>query len=156
MKRQKGFSLIELLIVIAVILLLSGIAIPSLIRSRMVGNETSAVQTLKQMTAASVAYQIQCDNLGFESSLTLLGSGSGDCTSGANLLDNVLGGSTAPQKSGYVFTFTGDGQTPSVAYTIQADPLSSYSGSRHFFVDQTGIIRQNDTTPATASDSPLQ
>jgi len=155
-KRQKGFSLIELLIVIAVILLLSGIAIPSLIRSRMAGNEASAVQTLKQMATASVAYQVQCDDLGFEASLTLLGSGSGDCTSGANLLDNILGGSVAPKKSGYVFTFTGDGQTPSVAYTIQADPLSSFSGSRHFFVDQTGTVRENDTAQATASDSPLQ
>jgi prepilin-type N-terminal cleavage/methylation domain-containing protein len=156
MKRQKGFSLIELLLVVAVILVLTGIAIPSLIRSRIAGNEASAVQTLKQMGAASIAYQIQCDDLGFEASLTLLGNGSGDCTSGANLLDNVLGGSASPQKSGYVFTFTGDGQTPSVAYTIQADPVSSLSGSRHFFIDQSGTVRENDTAQATVSDAALQ
>ena len=156
MKRQKGFSLIELLIVIAVILALAGIAIPSLISSRMRANEASAAQTLKQMAAASTAYQTQCDSQGFEASLVLLGSGSGDCTSGANLLDNVLGGSTSPQKSGYVFTFTGDGQTPSTAYTIQADPVSSYTGAKHFFIDQTGVVRENDTAQATSADNPIQ
>jgi len=154
--RQKGFSLVELLIVISVILLIAGISIPSLMQSRMRGNEASAVGSLRQMAAASVAYQLQCDNLGYESTLTLLGPGAGDCASGANLLDGVLGGSASPQKAGYAFTFTGDGQTPSIAFTISADPLNSYSGTRHFFIDQTGVVRENDTVTATIADTPIQ
>jgi type IV pilus assembly protein PilA len=154
-KLQKGFSLIELLIVVSVILVIAGISIPTFLQSRMRANETSAVTTLRQMATASLAYQVECDN-GFESSLLLLGPGGGDCTSGANLLDSILGGSASPQKSGYVFVFTGDGQTPSNAYAITADPLSSYSGTRHFYIDQTGVVRENDTTTAGAADLPIQ
>jgi type IV pilus assembly protein PilA len=154
-KLQKGFSLIELLIVISVILVIAGISIPTLLQSRMRANEASAVATLRQMATASLAYQVQCEN-GFESSLVLLGPGGGDCTSGANLLDSILGGSASPQKSGYVFVFTGDGQTPSNGYGITADPLGSYSGIRHFFIDQSGVVRENDTATATAADLPLQ
>jgi type IV pilus assembly protein PilA len=155
-KRQSGFSLIELLIVISVILLIAGISIPSLIQSRMRGNEASAVGSLRQMATSSLAFQVQCSDVGYESTLTLLGPGGGDCASGANLLDSVLGGSASPQKAGYAFTFTGDGQTPSIAFTISADPISGYSGTRHFFIDQSGVVRENDTATATIADQPIQ
>jgi hypothetical protein len=99
---------------------------------------------------------VQCSDLGYEATLTLLGPGSGDCTTGANLLDSILGGAASPQKTGYAFTFTGDGQTPSVAFAISADPVSGYSGTRHFFIDQTGVVRENDTATATIADAAIQ
>lgn len=153
-RKQGGFSLIELLIVVAIILIIAAIAIPSLLTSRMSANEASAVQSMRTIQSAETAYSTTYPDVGFSATLADLGSGGGaSCTASSTqacLIDEVLASGT---KSGYVITWTGDGLTPSVSYTLNADPSArGSSGRRSFFSNYPGVIRFNDTVPATASD----
>src|SRR5579871_2678084 len=100
-KNQKGFSLIELLIVVAIILIIAAIAIPNLLRSRMAANEASAVGSIRTMNTAAITYNSTYGN-GFPPALSAIGTtgtGAVSCTN-AQLLDSVL---TAGTKSGYTF-----------------------------------------------------
>jgi len=164
MKRQKGFSLIELLIVVAIILIIAAIAIPNLLKSRMSAQESSAAGTLRTYNTAMVSYYTQCPTIGYPADLTKLGPGAGDCT-GANLVDNVLGGAaTSVNKSGYTFTYAVvNSGGLNGAYTINANPLvCGSSGIKTFYTDQTAVIRgpQSNTstscTPATGANSAIQ
>jgi len=151
MAREKGFSLIELLIVVAIILIIAAIAIPNLLRSRIAANEASAVGSIRTINTAEVTFASTYPDVGF-AALASLG-GSGGTSTGAGLLDSVLAGGT---KSGYSFTTTITGGTPATQYTVQGDPLSAQTGQRHFFSDQSGVIRYNTSAQATVSDNPLQ
>src|ERR1700739_1791702 len=103
-KKQKGFSLIELLIVVAIILIIAAIAIPNLLRSKMAANEASAVGSMRTLNTAAVTYTVSYG--GYPPSLASLGpiAAGGTASSGlADLVDSVLAGGT---KSGYSFTYT--------------------------------------------------
>jgi type IV pilus assembly protein PilA len=157
-RKQKGFSLIELLIVVAIILIIAAIAIPNLMRSRMAANEASAVGSVRTINTAEVTYAAAYPDTGFAPTLAALGSSAaGACTAlstNACLIDDKL---TTGTKSGYTFLVGGTSGTPATTYTVTADPVTrGSSGQRSFFSDQTGVIRYNQSAAAGTSDAALQ
>jgi type IV pilus assembly protein PilA len=163
MKRENGFSLIELLIVVAIILVIAAIAIPNLLRSRMAANEASAAESMRMINTAEAAYNAAFPNLGYSNTLTDLG-GASPCaavsTTAACLLDNLVAQSNAAAgKSGYYFTYTptaGGAATVVSQYTIQGTPLTvGRTGLRQFFTDESYVIRYSTTGPATVNSPGL-
>jgi len=154
--RSTGFSLIELLIVVAIILIIAAIAIPNLLKSRMAANQASAVESLRTIISVEVTYS-STYNQGYTSNLAQLAfpaSGSAN-SSAAGLIDSVLAGGS---KSGYTFTYAAsaavNGSTTN--YTVNADPVNpGMTGQNHYYADASGVIRLNTSATASASDSPI-
>ncbi len=151
--KQKGFSLIELLIVVAIILIIAAIAIPNLMRSKMAANEASAVASLRTLNTSIVAYSTTYAT--DPPTLASLGPSAAPSSTAADLVDNLLGVDPA-QKSGYTITYTSVAATPITQYTILAAPQSPSTGQRKFFTDQSGVIRQTtDGSTPTGSSLPI-
>ncbi len=143
--QQGGFSLIELLIVVAIILVIAAIAIPNFMRSRMSANEASAVSSIRAINTAQVAYNSTYPTVGYADNLTKLGAPtSGQVSStAAGYLDWVLGCPTQPcPKSGYLFNITNVTGSPVVqGFSVTAVPqIPGSSGVRGFCSDQLGPI----------------
>jgi prepilin-type N-terminal cleavage/methylation domain-containing protein len=143
MRTQKGFSLIELLIVVAIILIIAAIAIPNLIRSRMSANEASAVASLRTINTAQATYILTYPSAGYADNLAKLGGNAGppDSTN-AQLLDWVLGCAAQPcPKSGYNFAIINPIGNPVSAYSTTAVPtLPGTSGVRGFCGGSVTVI----------------
>jgi prepilin-type N-terminal cleavage/methylation domain-containing protein len=147
-KAQKGFSLIELLIVVAIILIIAAIAIPNLLRSRMAANEASAVGSLRTLNTAAVTYSTTY-GIGYPDALSDLGPAASATSTSADLVDSVLASGT---KSGYTFTWAGGGDT----YTITAAPTTlGTTGQRGFFTDESGVIRGDADGTADVNSTPI-
>jgi len=156
--KQKGFSLIELLIVVAIILIIAAIAIPNLLRSKMAANEASAVASLRTYNTTIIAYQTTYGTMP-TTDFSQLGPVSGGGTpsaSAADLVDSLLGVANPAVKSGYSFRYAPVSATPVTQYTILAVPQSASTGQRQFFTDQSGVIRQTtDGTTPTVTSTPI-
>jgi len=155
-KAQQGFSLIELLIVVAIILLIAAISIPNLLRSRMAANESAAVGALRTLNTAELTYLSSCPAAGFSASLSELNTGT-ICAGGQSIIDETLATGT---KSGYNFVYNpgeADAQGLIDSYSFTAQPVSTgTTGQRSFYSDQTGVIRyelDGNTVPTNASSA---
>ena len=166
--KQRGFSLIELLIAVAIILIIAAIAVPNLLRSRMAANEASAVSAMRTINTAASSYNSMYSN-GFPPSLTALGTGGTtvtNCTS-AQLIDETLSSGT---KGGYLFQFqpglaanqlnsTSSTCAGAYGYTdgymVTAVPIMvGNTGQRSFCTDSSGVIRFNMSGTANPGPSP--
>lgn len=166
MSREKGFSLIELLIVVAIILIIAAIAIPNLLRARMSANDSGAAETIRTLNTAELTYNTSYPSSGFAQALSALGPNGQNCSQSTNissssacLVDQLVAcaATNGPcPKSGYNFYLTGtapaSGQ-PASDYTASAGPIGWYtSGTWNWCSAPDSVVRRQGVPQgATAS-----
>lgn len=154
-KAAAGFSLIELLIVVAIILIIAAISLPNYMHSKMLANEAATVQNMRNIATAEVIYSTTFGQ-GYSALLTNLGGTGTSTPTNAVLIDDILAQGT---KSGFTVTYASLNPDPDgkpTGFTVNARPVDlGHTGQRYFYTDQTGVIRQAFSGPATVNDSPI-
>jgi prepilin-type N-terminal cleavage/methylation domain-containing protein len=141
MSKAKGFSLIELLIVVAIILIIAAIAIPNLVKSKMAANEAAAVGSTRTIVTSELTYASVYPGTGYTTLSNLYSAG---------FIDSVLG---AGSKSGYSFSLAAAGGTPTNTFTANANPLTAGTTGTNFYCsDQTGVIQRGSSSFGTSSN----
>ncbi len=141
-EESSGFSLVEVLLVVMVILIIAAIAIPNLVHGKMRANEAAAVASMQTIHTAEVMYFNTYPEIGYSSNLANLGPNGSDCekptsTNACLIMDDVL---TSGVKSGYIFEVVGDGNKPTASYTASASPASGVSGRCTMAANQSGEL----------------
>ena len=137
-----GFTLVEILVVVMVLMIIAAIAIPNLVHGKMRANEAAAVSSVKTINTAQLMYKDAFPEVGYSSSLTNLGSHGSSCekptsTNACLIMDEAL---TNGMKNGYMFDIVGDGNKPTASYSVTAVPESSVSGRCNISSSQNGDI----------------
>lgn len=143
--RLAGFSLVEILVVVMVLMIIAAIAIPNLVHGKMRANEAAAVASVKTINTAEYMYHETYSDVGYASSLAKLGSNGSSCdqptsSNACLIMDEAL---TSGIKSGYVFEVLGDGSKPSTSYTVTASPESTVSGRCSISSNQGGDVKMS-------------
>lgn len=150
MTKNHGVTLIELIIVVAIIAIIVAIAIPNLIRSKMSANESSAVSGIRTISTGEISYKaaaMEIDSttgVGQYGDLTELGSGT------ETFIDTVL---SLGSKSGYQYTVTAVNHSSAPTFTATSSPVASRTGIKSYFIDDTGIIRFSGVAGVNANSS---
>ncbi|MFH0876870.1 MAG: prepilin-type N-terminal cleavage/methylation domain-containing protein [Candidatus Omnitrophota bacterium] len=140
--KSQGFTLVEIMIVVAIIIVLAAIAIPNLVRSRLTANEAAAIASLKTITWAAITYRTS--NSGYPADIAQLGAGV------PSYIDSVLSTGT---KQGYIFNVTGG----SGNFNVTAQPVAeNITGTRSFYSDASAVIRASTGSPADGSSPPIE
>src|SRR5438094_4867330 len=155
MRENKGFSLIELLIVVAIILIIAAIAIPNLLRARIAANEASAVSSLRTINTAQVTYTTTYPTIGYASTLAILGPAANGCAAGpastnACMIDFAMSSAATTAKSGYLFEVLNTAGTPVTTYVTDAGPATwNQTGVRRFCSIEDAVLRFDSANNAS-------
>ena len=154
LRQRQGFTLIELMIVVAIIAIIAAIALPSLLGAKKNANESAAIAALRAIGTSCEQYRTSLVPASYPPNLLALTVAGGAAT---DYIDSVL---AAGQKSGYVYNLVGANANALgglTTYQCWASPFGPESGNRAFFLDESGVIRQvMGMGPAGPADQPIE